>query len=78
MGGGENGGENSLSLRHFFPVRHFSPYFLYSPVFLIILTRRLLRRSSACQTKMDTKPGRAVTGEFIGGGVHSLISVLPI
>ena len=40
-------------------------------------TRRLLRRvHSACQTKMGTRPGRAVTREFIGGGVHSLISVL--
>ena len=26
---------------------------------------------------MGTRPGRAVTREFIGGGVHPLISVLP-
>ena len=29
------------------------------------------------KTKMGTRPGRAVTREFIGGGVYSLISVLP-
>ena len=29
------------------------------------------------ETKMGTRPGRAVTREFIGGGVYSLISVLP-
>ena len=29
------------------------------------------------ETKMGTRPGRAVTREFIGGGVHSLVSVLP-
>ena len=29
------------------------------------------------ETKMGTWPGRAVTREFIGGGVYSLISVLP-
>ena len=29
------------------------------------------------KTKMGTRPGRAVTRAFIGGGVYSLISVLP-
>ena len=29
------------------------------------------------ESKMGTKPGRAVTREFIEGGVYSLISVLP-
>ena len=29
------------------------------------------------ETKMGTRPGRAVTRAFIGGGVYSLISVLP-
>ena len=29
------------------------------------------------ETKMGTRPGRAVTREFIGGGVYSFISVLP-
>ena len=29
------------------------------------------------ETKMGTRPGRAVTRELIGGGVYSLISVLP-
>ena len=29
------------------------------------------------QTKLGTRPGRAVTREFIGGGVYSLVSVLP-
>ena len=29
------------------------------------------------ETKMSTRPGRAITREFIGGGVYSLISVLP-
>ena len=29
------------------------------------------------ETKMGTRPGRAVTREFIGSGVYSLISVLP-
>ena len=29
------------------------------------------------EPKMGTRPGRAVTREFIGGGVYSLISVLP-
>ena len=29
------------------------------------------------ETKMGTRPGRAVFREFIGGGVYSLISVLP-
>ena len=29
------------------------------------------------ETKMGTRPARAVTREFIGGGVYSLISVLP-
>ena len=29
------------------------------------------------KTKMGTRPGRAVTREFIGGEVYSLISVLP-
>ena len=29
------------------------------------------------KTKMGTRPGRAVTKAFIGGGVYSLISVLP-
>ena len=29
------------------------------------------------KTKMGTRLGRAVTREFIGGGVYSLISVLP-
>ena len=30
------------------------------------------------ETKMGTRPGRAVTREFIGGGgLYSLISVLP-
>ena len=29
------------------------------------------------ETKMGTRLGRAVTREFIGGGVYSLISVLP-
>ena len=29
------------------------------------------------ETKMGTRPGRAVTREFIGGGVYSLISVVP-
>ena len=27
--------------------------------------------------KVGTRPGRAVTREFIGGGIYSLISVLP-
>ena len=31
----------------------------------------------AAETKMGTTPGRAVTRELIGGGVYSLISVLP-
>ena len=31
----------------------------------------------AAETKMGTRPGRAVTRAFIGGGVYSLISVLP-
>ena len=29
------------------------------------------------ETKMGTRPGRAVAREFIGGGVYSPISVLP-
>ena len=29
------------------------------------------------ETKMGTRPGRAVMKQFIGGGVYSLISVLP-
>ena len=29
------------------------------------------------KTKMGTRPGRAVTRAVIGGGVYSLISVLP-
>ena len=29
------------------------------------------------ETKMGTRPGRAVTRAFIGGGLYSLISVLP-
>ena len=29
------------------------------------------------EPKMGTRPGRAVTREFIEGGVYSLISVLP-
>ena len=29
------------------------------------------------ETKMGTRPGRVVAREFIGGGVYSLISVLP-
>ena len=29
------------------------------------------------ETKMGTRPDRAVTRAFIGGGVYSLISVLP-
>ena len=29
------------------------------------------------ESKMGTRPGRAVTRELIGGGVYSLISVLP-
>ena len=33
--------------------------------------------TALAETKMGTRPGRAVTREFIGGGVYSLISVLP-